>query len=100
MASNKSMETQASHDDNTSEHEESDSELSSSENSSEEEIDPWTALMEDVTSIVREQCEKILQVLAMGGHDVNYEAKQDAIEKILPVFQKELGDVYMIAWHG
>ena len=31
----------------------------------------------------------------MEGHDENYEAKQDAFEKILPVFQKELGDVYM-----
>ena len=30
----------------------------------------------------------------MEGHDES-EAKQEAFEKILPVFQKELGDVYM-----
>ena len=35
----------------------------------------------------------------MEGHDES-EAKQEAFEKILPVFQKELGDVYMdnLAW--
>ena len=30
----------------------------------------------------------------MEGHDES-EAKREAFEKILPVFQKELGDVYM-----
>ena len=30
----------------------------------------------------------------MEGHDES-EAKEEAFEKILPVFQKELGDVYM-----
>ena len=35
----------------------------------------------------------------MEGHDES-EAKQEAFEKILPVFQKKLGDVYMdnLAW--
>ena len=35
----------------------------------------------------------------MEGHDES-EAKEEAFEKILPVFQKELGDVYMnnLAW--
>ena len=35
----------------------------------------------------------------MEGHDES-EAKQEAFEKILPVFQKELSDVYMdnLAW--
>ena len=97
-ASDESMETHASRDDNTSEHEESDSE-SSSENSSEEEIDPWSTLIEDAASKVRAQYEEILQTLLMEGHDEN-EAKQEAFAQILPVFQKELGDVYMddLAW--
>ena len=51
---NESMETQASHDDNISDHEESDSE-GSPENSSEEEIDPWSRLTEDAASKVRAQ---------------------------------------------
>ena len=92
-ASNESTETHASHDDVTSEHDKSDSE-SSSKNSSEEEIDPWSTLIEDGASKVRTQYEEILQTLLMEGHDVN-EAKEEAFEKILPVFQKELGDVYM-----
>ena len=35
----------------------------------------------------------------MEGHDES-EARQEAFEKILPVFQKELADVYMnnLAW--
>ena len=35
----------------------------------------------------------------MEGHDES-EAKQEAFEKILPVFQNEMGDVYMdnLAW--
>ena len=35
----------------------------------------------------------------MEGHDES-EVKQEAVEKILPVFQKGLGDVYMdnLAW--
>ena len=41
----------------------------------------------------------ILQALLMQGHDES-EAKQEAFEKILPVFQKKLDDVYMgnLAW--
>ena len=88
----------ASHDDDTSEHEQSDSETSS-ENSSEEEIDPWSTLIEDAASKVRAQYEEILQTLLMEGHDKN-EAKQEAFTQILAVFQKELADVYMnkLAW--
>ena len=69
------------------------------ENSSEEEIDPWSTLINDVASKVRDQYDDILQALLMEGHDES-EAKQEAFEKILPVFQKELGDVYMdnLAW--
>ena len=64
------------------------------ENSSEEEIDPWTTLINDAASKVRNQYDDILQALLMEGHEES-EAKQEAFEKILPVFQKELGDVYM-----
>ena len=69
------------------------------EDSSEEEIDPWSTLINDAASKVRDQYDDILQALLMEGHDES-EAKQEAFEKILPVFQKELGDVYMgnLAW--
>ena len=69
------------------------------ENSSEEEIDPWSTLINDAASKVRDQYEDILQALLMEGHDES-EAKQDAFETIIPVFQKELADVYMnnLAW--
>ena len=69
------------------------------ENSSEEEIDPWSTLINDAASKVRDQYDDILQALLMEGHDES-ETKQEAFEKILPVFQKELGDVYMdnLAW--
>ena len=69
------------------------------ENSSEEELDPWSTLINDAASKVRDQYEDILQALLMEGHDEN-EAKEEAFEKILPVFQKELADVYMnnLAW--
>ena len=63
------------------------------ENSSEEEIDPWSTLINDAASKVRDQYDDILQALLMEGHDES-EAKQEAFEKILPVFQKKL-DVYM-----
>ena len=69
------------------------------ENSSEEEIDPWSILINDASSKVREQYDEILQALLMEGHDES-EAKQEAFAQILHVFQKELGDAYMnnLAW--
>ena len=51
-------------------------------------------MINDAASKVRDQCDDILQALLMEGHDES-EAKREAFEKILPVFQKELGDVYM-----
>ena len=62
-------------------------------------IDPWTTLINDAASKVRDQYEDILRALLMEGHDES-EAKQEAFEKILPVFQKELSNVYMnnLAW--
>ena len=78
-------------DENSSEQEQS---SITTENSSEEEIDPWTTLINDAVPKVRAQYDDILQVLLMEGHDES-EAKQEAFEKILPVFQKELGDIYM-----
>ena len=83
-------------DENSSEEEQS---SITTENSSEEEIDHWSTLINDAASKVRDQYDDILQVLLMEGHDES-EAKQEAFEKILPVFQKKLGDVYMdnLAW--
>ena len=83
-------------DENSSEGEQS---SITTENSSDEEIDPWSTLINDAASKVRDQYDDILQALLMEGHDES-EAKEEAFEKILPVFQKELGDVYMdnLAW--
>ena len=103
--SENSMETHAEDDSSitTEERDENSSEEEQSsittENSSEEEIDPRSTLINDAASKVRDQYDDILQALLMEGHDES-EAKQGAFEKILPVFQKELGDVYMdnLAW--
>ena len=88
-------------DENSSERNGSEEEQSSitTKNSSEEEIDPWATLINDATSMVRAQYDDILQSFPIEGHDES-EAKQEAFEKILPVFQKELGNVYMdnLAW--
>ena len=48
---------------------------------------------------VRDEYDDILQALLMEDHDKS-EAKQEAFAQILPVFQKELADVYMnnLAW--
>ena len=84
-------------DENSSEEEQS---SITTENNSEEEIDPCrTTIINDAASKVRDQYDDILQALLMEGHDES-EAKQEAFEKILPVFQKEMGDVYMdnLAW--
>ena len=83
-------------DENSSEEEQS---SITTENSSDEEIDPWTTLINDAASQVRDQYDDILQALLMEGHDES-EAKGEAFEKVLPIFQKELGDVYMdnLAW--
>ena len=83
-------------DENSSEEEQSNI---TTKNNSEEEIDPWTTLINDAASKVRDQYDDILQALLMEGHDES-EAKQEAFEKILTVFQKEVGDVYMdnLAW--
>ena len=86
-------------DENSSEEEQS---SITTENSSDEEIDPWSTLINDAASKVRSQYDDILQALLMEGQydGGSSEAKQEAFEKILPVFQKELGDVYMdnLAW--
>ena len=103
--SESSMETHAGDDSSitTEERDENSSEDEQSsitiENSSEEEIDPWSTLINDAASNVRDQYEDILQALLMEGHDES-EAKEEAFAQILPVFQKELADVYMnnLAW--
>ena len=83
-------------DENSSEEEQS---SIPTEDSSEEEIDPWSTLINDAASKVRDQYDDILQVLLMEGHDES-KAKEEAFVQILPVFQKELSDVYMdnLAW--
>ena len=83
-------------DENSSEDEQS---SITTENSSDEELDPWTTLINDAASKVRDQYDDILEALLMEGHDES-EAKEEAFAKILPVFQKELADIYMnnLAW--
>ena len=56
-------------------------------------------MINDASSKVRDQYEDILQALLMEGHDES-EAKEEAFAQILPVFQKELADVFMnnLAW--
>ena len=59
-------------------------------------------MINDAASKVRDQYDDILQALQpllIEGHDET-EAKEKAFAQILPVFQKELGDVYMdnLAW--
>ena len=103
--SESSMETHAEDDSSitTEERDENSSEDEQSsittENSSDEELDPWTTLINDAASKVRDQYDDILNSLLMEGHDES-KAKEEAFEKILPVFQKELADVYMnnLAW--
>ena len=81
-------------DENSSEEEQS---SITTENSSEQEIDLWSTLINDAASEVRDQYDDILQALLMEGRDES-EAKKEAFEKILPVFQKELGVDEL--WHG
>ena len=83
-------------DENSSEEEQS---SITTDNSSEEEINPWTTLINEAAFKVQDQYDDILQALLMEGHDES-EAKQEAFAQILPVFQKELGDVYRnnLAW--
>ena len=56
-------------------------------------------MINDAASKVRDQYDDILQALLMEGHDES-KAKEEAFAQFLPVFQKELGDVYMdnLAW--
>ena len=69
------------------------------ENSSEEEIDPWFTLINDAASKVQDQYDDILQALLMEGHDES-KAKEGTFAQILPLFEMELGDVYVdnLAW--
>ena len=98
--SERSMETHAEDDSSitTEDRDENSSEKEQSsittENSSDEEIDPWTTLINDAACKVRDQYDDILQALLMEGHDES-KAKEGAFAQILPIFQKELGDVYM-----
>ena len=83
--SENSMETHAEDDSSitTEERDENSSEEEQSsittENSSDEELDPWTTLINDAASKVRDQYDDILNSLLMEGHDES-EAKQEAFE--------------------
>ena len=78
-------------DENSSEEEQS---SITTENSSDEEIDPWSTLINEAASKVRDQYDDILQALLMEGHD-EIKAKEEVFAQILPAFRKELADVYM-----
>ena len=65
ISSNESMGTHASHDDVDEDTEDE----SSSGNSSDEENDPWTTLINEAVSKVWDQYKEILQELLMEGHD-------------------------------
>ena len=67
-------------DENSSEDEQS---SITTENSSEEEIDPWTTLINGAAPKVRDQYDDILQALLMEGYDES-EAKDEAFPQILP----------------
>ena len=90
ISSNESMGTHASHDDVDEDTEDE----SSSGNSSDEENDPWTTLINEAVSKVWDQYKEILQELLTEGHDES-KAKEEAFAQILPVFRIELGDVHM-----
>ena len=83
------MGSHASHDDDDEDTEDE----SISGNSSDEENDPWTTLINDAVSKVWDQYKEILKELPMEGHDES-KAKEDAFAQILPAFRKELGDVH------
>ena len=94
------METRGSHDDDedTSEHEESDTEDEISittENSSKEEIDARTKLIKTQhPRFGNSAMIHILQALRMEGHDESKATQNSkAFAQILPVLQKELADV-------
>ena len=72
-------------DENSSEEEQS---SITTENSSEEEIDPWSTLINDAASKVRDQYDDILQALLMEGHHES-EAKQEALKKFF-LFSKRM----------
>ena len=90
ISSNESMGTHASHDDVDEDTEDE----SSSGNSSDEENDPWTTLINEAVSKVWGRYKEILQELLMEGHDES-KAKEEAFAQLLPAFRIELGDAHM-----
>ena len=84
-------------DENSSEEEQS---SITTEDSSEEEIDPWSTLINDAASKVQERRHLASRRFSWRVVMKAKRIKEEAFEKILPVFQKELGDVYMdnLAW--
>ena len=90
ISSNESMGMHASHDDVDEDTEDE----SSSGNSSDEENDPWTTLINEAVSKVWDQYKEILQELLMEGHDES-KAKEETFAQILPAFRIELGDAHL-----
>ena len=83
-------------DENSSEEEQS---SIKTENSSDEEIDPWSTLINDAASKVRDQYDDILQALLMEGHDES-KAKEEAFEKFYLYFKRNWAMSTWITWHG
>ena len=86
ISSNESVETHASYDDVDDTSKDTESSIGT-ENSFEEEIDPWTTLINDAVSKDREQYDEILHALLIEGHDES-EAKEEALATCFP---KEFG---------
>ena len=83
-------------DENSSEEEQSNI---TTEDSSEEEIDPWSTLINDAASEVRDKYHGILRALLMESHDES-KAKEEAFAQILPFFKRNWAMSTWITWHG
>ena len=103
--SESSMETHAEDDSSitTEERDENSSEEERSsittENSSDEEIDPWSTLINDAASKVRDRYDDILQALLIKGHDES-EAKEEPLKKFYLFFKRNWTMSTWITWHG
>ena len=95
-ATNDSSITAEERDENSSEEEQSNI---TTENSSEEEIDPWSTLINDAASKVRDQYDDILQALLMEGHDER-EAKREPLKKFYLFSKRNWAISTWITWHG
>ena len=105
--SENSMETHAEDDSSitTEERDENSSEEEQSsittENSSDEEIDPWTTLINDAASKVRDQYDDILQALLMEAHDeIKVKQTRKPLKKFYLFSKRNWAMSTWITWHG